>query len=313
MKISAYIADLTAAGMTDDAARTFAKGQVAALSLVDDIGLTMPLASALVKGSVAAGLSEEDATEQARFAITKGKAVDDLAAVVTEPVTTTDAISQLEAASAELAKGYKQAEMELDDDDDDDEDGDDGSDDGKPEGLDGDDRGRPDTMPANGRTKKGLDVSQMAELLKGALVEMNAQAEAREKALNARIASLESTLNGIAKGSAAQGAAVAATLRGFEVTSNALTSLAKGLGEPRTPRGNVPVADVEYQPHPSETAAGAKRSIDRAGIHLKALAKGSTETDPAKRAQVHELISLMNTMASDADIQTRAEALGIAA
>ena len=162
MKISEYIAALTANGLTEDAARGLAKGQATALSLVDDIGLTMPLASGLVKGLVTGGLSEATATEAARVAIAKGDAVDDLVVQAAEPVTADDAVSQLEAASAELLKGKKaQVEMDLNgDDEDDDEDGEDGDDDGKPDGLDGDDRGkRPDT-PRDDRGQRRRKVRQ---------------------------------------------------------------------------------------------------------------------------------------------------------
>lgn len=303
MKISAYIADLTAAGMTDDAARTFAKDKATQLPLVDDIGLTMPLASALVKGDVSLGLSEEDATERARVAIAKGKAVDDLAAASVEPVTVTDALTQLEAASAELLKGKAECK---DDDDDDDDGGDDGSDDGKPDGLDGDDRGKPDTMPA----RKGMSAGEMAELLKGALIEINAQTQAETKAVRDELKALRSTLDGIAKGIGTQGASLAAALRGFETTGQALSQLAKGIGEPRTPRGDGNVAGVGYQPHPSETVAASMQSVDRVGIRMRALAKGAS--DPSLAAECAKLQTMIIDGADNATVQAAATKLGLA-
>lgn len=306
MKISAYIASLTANGMPEDAARALAKGQATALSLVDDIGLTMPLASGLVKGLVAGGLDEESATDAARVAITKGKAVDDLAAKVTEPATVEDAVTQLQAVSEALAKGGaykagKQAEMELEEEDDDDEDGDDGDDDGKPDGLDGDDRGKPDTMPARRGAKKGLDVQQFASIMTDALSKVSEGFEAQIGALNAK-------LEGIAKGLGAQGLAQVEVLKTFNKQSESLQQLAKGINAPRGPRS---VQDVEPQKHPSEVEA-AKGGINRANLATQALVKGATSTDPKEREALMQLSSLINSTASDADVLAAANPLGLA-
>ena len=310
MKISEYIAALTANGLTEDAARGLAKGQATALSLVDDIGLTMPLASGLVKGLVTGGLSEATATEAARVAIAKGDAVDDLVVQAAEPVTADDAVSQLEAASAELLKGKKaQVEMDLNgDEEDDDEDGEDGDDDGKPDGLDGDDRGKPDTMPAkaNGGGKYG-------KTMKGAVVDASVMAQAVQTIgdrLDAKFADLTAHLVGIAKGVGAQGNAQAAALRAIQSSTEAVQALAKGFGEPRHPRGATNTADVEFIPHPSETASGTKRTVDRATLRSQALVKGQLE--PGTAAECAALATMIIDGADDATVQAAATKLGLA-
>lgn len=307
MKISAYIADLTAAGLSDEAARSLAKGKATQLSLVDDIGLTMPLASGLVKGLVAGGLDEESATESARVAILKGKAVDDLAAPATEPTTVEDAVTQLQNVSEALAKGTgaykagKQAQMMLEEEDDEDEDGDDGDDDGIPEGLDGDDRGRPDTMPARRGARKGLDVQQFASIMTDALSQVSASFGSQIDTLNAK-------LDGISKGLGAQGLAQVEVLKTFNKQSESLQQLAKGINAPRGPRS---VQDVQAQPHPSEVEA-AKAGINRANLATQALVKGATSTDPKEREALAQLTSLINSTASDADVLAAANPLGLA-
>lgn len=313
MKISAYIADLTAAGLPEEAARSLAKGKAGELSLVDDIGLTKPLASGLVKGLVGGGLSEATATEAARVAIAKGDAVDDLAAPVTEPVTVDDAVSQLAAASDALVKGKKaQIEMDLngdEEDEEDDDEGDDGSDDGKPEGLDGDDRGRPDTMPAkaNGGGKYG-------KTMKGAVVDAQVMADALSQVsakLDARFDALASELRGIAKGVGLQGQSMAMALQTHAETAKAMQALAKGMGEPRPARGADNVAGVTVLPHPSETVAGAVRAVNRVAIRSQALAKGAT-LDAASAAPYFDLASTIIDGADDATVQAAAAKLGLA-
>jgi hypothetical protein len=305
MKISAYIATLTGSGLTEDAARGIAKGQAVALNLVDDIGLTMPLASGLVKGLVANGLDEESATESARVAIAKGKAVDDLASKPVEPATAEDAMAQLEAASAELVKGKNaQIEMELDGDEDEDEDDDDDDDDGRPEGLDGDDRGKPETMPAKAR--KGGSYGAMkgevfAQAMTDALAQVSAGLEAQFKQLNSR-------LDGIAKGVGAQGMAQVEVLRTFAKQTTAVAELAKGINAPRGPRS---VQDIAPIPHPSEVEA-AKSTINRASIATQALVKGAVSSDSKEREALANLTSLINSTASDADVLAAATSLGLA-
>lgn len=307
MKISAYIADLTAAGLSEEAARSLAKGKATALNLVDDIGLTMPLASGLVKGLVANGLDEESATESARVAIAKGKAVDDLASKPVEPVTAEDAMAQLEAASEALVKGKKaQVEMELNgDEEDDDDEGDDGDDDGKPEGLDGDDRGRPDTMPAKARKADGGYGAMKGEVFAQALTDALAQVSA---GLDAHFQNLHSRLDGIAKGVGAQGMAQVEVLRTFAKQAAALDGIAKGINAPRGPRS---VQDIAPIPHPSEVEA-AKSTINRASIATQALVKGAVSQDPKERAALADLHSLINSTASDADVLAAATSLGLA-
>ena len=314
MKISEYIAALTANGLTEYAARGLAKGQAVALSLVDDIGLTKPLASGLVKGLVAGGLTEEAATDAVRVSIAKGAAVDDLAAPVTEPVTVDDAVSQLVAASDALVKGKKaQIEMDLngdeEDDDDDDDEGDDGDDDGMPDGLDGDDRGRPDTMPAKangggkyGKTMKGVVVD--AQVMADALSQVSAK-------LDARFDALASELRGIAKGVGLQGQSMAMALQTHAETAKAMQALAKGMGEPRPARGSDNVAGVTVLPHPSETVAGAVRAVNRVAIRSQALAKGAT-LDAAAAAPYFDLASTIIDGADDATVQAAAAKLGLA-
>lgn len=308
MKISEYIAALTANGLTEDAARGLAKGQAVALSLVDDIGLTKPLASGLVKGLVDGGLSEATASEAARVAIAKGDAVDDLAATVTEPVTVDDAMSQLAAASDALVKGKKaQVEMDLDGDEEDDDEGEDGDDDGKPDGLDGDDRGKPDTMPAKakggkyGGSMKGLvDASVMADAL--------AQVSAK---LDARFDSMVSELRGIAKGVGLQGLNMHAALQTQVETAKAMQALVKGMGEPRGPRGADNVAGVTVAPHPSETVDNAARAVNRVAIRSQALAKGAT-LGQAEAAPYVDLATKIIDGADDATVQAAAAKLGLA-
>lgn len=315
MKISDYIASLTASGVAEDVAKGLAKGQASALGLVDDVGLTMPLASGLVKGLVASGLSEEDATENARVAIAKGKAVDDLAAVVAEPVTTDDAVAQLAAASDALAKGYKgkqaQIDMELDgeeDDEDDEEEGEPDEHDHRP----GDDRGLPDTMPAtasgranggNGKRAKGAMKGEiLAEHFANALEKVDAK-------LSAKFAALESRLDGIAKGVGAQGTALAASLRNIAEQTDAVRSLAKGLAEPRPPRST---AGAEPAASPYEPVKAASGVLNKAAVRSAALAKGMTSTNPEEIAQCNDLATKIIDGADDATVQAAAAKLGLA-
>lgn len=289
MKISAYIAALVAQGLTDEAARGLAKGQASALALVDDIGLTKPLASGLVKGLTAAGLSDADAAETVRVAIAKGTAVDDLTAA--EPPTTEDAVAQLEAASDALTKGkYTAADEKIADEDEDDEDGGDSEDDEDDE----------DEMPARG-AKKGADVEAYAAIMKGAVEETSARLEAQFAAMTAR-------LDGIAKGIGAQGTAFAQLAKGMAVQSESVLGLVKSFGQPRGPRS---VQDVEVQPHPSE-AAGAKRILERSTLGLQALVKGTQATDDATRIACADFQGLINSTADDATIQAAAVKLGLA-
>lgn len=316
MKISDYIASLTASGVAEDVAKGLAKGQASALGLVDDVGLTMPLASGLVKGLVASGLSVEDATENARVAIAKGKAVDDLAAVVAEPVTTDDAVAQLAAASNALAKGYKggkqaQIDMELDgeeDDEDDEEEGEPDEHDHRP----GDDRGLPDTMPAtasgranggNGKRASGAMKGEvLAEQFANALVEVDAK-------LSAKFAALESVLHGIAKGVGAQGTALAASLRNIAEQTDAVKALAKGLAEPRAPRST---AGAEPVASPYEPVKAAQVALNKAAVRSAALAKGMTSTNPEEIAQCNDLATKIIDGADDATVQAAAAKLGLA-
>lgn len=311
MKISDYIASLTASGVAEDVAKGLAKGQASALGLVDDVGLTMPLASGLVKGLVASGLSVEDATENARVAIAKGKAVDDLAAVVAEPVTTDDAVAQLAAASTALSKGYKGKQVQIDMDLDGEEDDEDDEEEDEPDEHDhrpGDDRDGLDTMPAranggNGKRVYGAMKGEvLAEQFANALVEVDAK-------LSAKFAALESVLNGIAKGVGAQGVALAASLRNIAEQTDAVKSLAKGLAEPRPPRstsGAEPVAS------PYEPVKAAKGALDRAAIRSQALAKGMTSTSLEVVAQCNDLATKIIDGADDATVQAAAAKLGLA-
>ena len=294
MKISAYIATLTASGLPDEAARGIAKGQFAALNLVDDIGLTMPLASGLVSGLVSNGLDEESAIESARVAIAKGKAVNDLVANVTEPVSAEDAMTQLEAASEALVKGKKaQIEMEFGDDEDDDEDDED---------EDGD--VELDAMPT--RSRKGGSYGAMkgevfAQAMTDALSQVSAGLEAQFRQLNAR-------LDGISKGVGTQGLAQLEVLRNFAKQSEAVANLAKGMSAPRGPRS---IQDIASIPHPSEVDA-AKATINRASIATQALLKGTVSTDSKEREALANLTSLINSTASDADVLAAANPLGLA-
>lgn len=301
MKISEYVAQLTASGITEEVARGLAKGQAIALNLVDDVGLTKPLASGLVKGLVASGMSEDAAADVARVAIAKGSAVDDLK---TEPATAPDAIAELEAASAALVKGYEapkadkakpdaQAELDLDkgyDDDEDDEDEDD-------EDLDGD--GDPNTMPA----RKGSSVAKIAKVMKGAIDATSANLEAQFAKLTAELDALRADntatraqLNGIAKGIGAQG--------------NAFVALAKGMAQPRAPKS----ADgLEILRTPSEGSPIQTIDYDaRAAIATAALAKGQRSNDPQVSAAFHALFADANDLTkSDAAIRDAASKLGL--
>jgi len=299
MKISAYIATLTGSGLTEEAARGIAKGQAVALNLVDDIGLTMPLASGLVKGLVANGLDEESATESARVAIAKGKAVDDLASKPVEPVTTEDAMAQLESASEALIKGKKaQIEMDLDGEEED-EDDDEGDDDG-----DEDEDEDEDEMPAKSRKNNSYGAMKgqaFAQAMTEALSQVSISLEAKFNQLNAR-------LDGIAKGVGAQGLAQVEVLRTFAKQASALDGIAKGINAPRGPRS---VQDIAPIPHPSEVEA-AKSTINRASIATQALVKGAVSQDSKERAALADLQSLINSTASDADVLAAATSLGLA-
>lgn len=298
MKISEYVAQLTASGITEEVARGLAKGQAIALNLVDDVGLTKPLASGLVKGLVASGMSEDAAADVARVAIAKGSAVDDLK---TEPATAPDAIAELEAASDALIKGYEapkadkakadaQAELDLDkgyDDDEDDEDDED---------LDGD--GDPNTMPA----RNGA-VAKIAKVMKGAIDATSANLEAQFAKLTAELDALRADntatraqLNGIAKGIGAQG--------------NAFVALAKGMAQPRAPKS----ADgLEILRTPSEGSPIQTIDYDyRASVSTAALAKGQRSNDPQVSAAFHALFADANDLTkSDAAIRDAASKLGL--
>lgn len=317
MKISDYIASLTASGVAEDVAKGLAKGQAVALGLDDDIGLTKPLASALAKGLQAAGLAEEDALESARVAIAKGKAVDDLSKGETEPATTDDAVAQLAAASDALSKGYKggqqaQIDYNLDgeeDDEDDEEEGEPDEHDHRP----GDDRGLPDTMPASasGRANGGNGKRAKVATMKGEiLAEQFATALAAVDAnLTAKFAELDAKLMGIAKGVGAQGTALAASLRNIADQTDAVRALAKGLGEPRPPRST---ASVEPAASPYEPVKAAKGALDRAALRSHALAKGSRATDPEEIALCGLLATQIIDGADDATVQAAAAKLGLA-
>jgi hypothetical protein len=304
MKISEYVAQLTASGVTEEVARGLAKGQASALSLVDDVGLTKPLASGLVKGLVAGGMDEDGAVDVARVAIAKGNAVDDLKS---EPATAPDAIAELEAASDALIKGYcepaakgkdtakddeGQVSMDLgkgdDDDDDDDEDDED---------LDGD--GDPNTMPA----RKGRDIAKIATLMKGAVDATSANLEKQFGRLSDEIAALRrdndalrSQVTGIAKGIGAQG--------------NAFVALAKGIAQPRPPKS---VSGLEAIAHPSEQSPIQTVDYDyRAGIASAALAKGQRNRDPKEAAELQAFFDAANDLTkSDDAIRAAAAKLGL--
>lgn len=296
MKISAYIATLVAGGMSEDAAKGIAKGQAVDLSLEDDIGLTKPLGSGLVKGLVANGLSEEDATEAVRVAIAKGNAVDDLAATTTEPQTAEDAVTQLEAASEALAKGKYGAKAELDDEDDDDEDGGDSDDDG---GVDGDEE-EPEP-PKRGAKKGEGDFEAYAAIMKGAVEETSRQ-------LDAKFATFAAELRGIAKGIGAQGAAFSALIKATTAQGEAALGIMKSLGAPRGPRS---VQDVEAEPHPSERKGNGTAQMERAQLSLRALSKGATTTNEAERLALQDFQGLINSTADDAAVHAAAAKLGL--
>lgn len=305
MKISEYVAQLTASGVTEEVARGLAKGQAVALSLVDDVGLTKPLASGLVKGLVAGGMDEDGAVDVARVAIAKGSAVDDLKS---EPATAPDAIAELEAASDALIKGYcepaaKGAKKDMDDDgqvsmdlgkgDDEDDDDDDEDD----EDLDGD--GDPNTMPA----RKGRDIAKIATLMKGAVDATSANLEKQFGRLSDEIAALRrdndalrSQVTGIAKGIGAQG--------------NAFVALAKGIAQPRPPKS---VSGLEAIAHPSEQSPIQTVDYDyRAGIASAALAKGQRNRDPKEAAELQALFDAANDLTkSDDAIRAAAAKLGL--
>lgn len=284
MNVSAYIASLVAGGMTEDAARGLAKGHVPALGLVDDIGLTKPLASGLVKGLIAGGLSEADAADSVRVAIAKGTAVDDLTAP--EAATAEDAIAQLEATSAALAKGKASAKEELDDEDEDDEDGDEEDEDEEP-------------WASDKGAEKGAEA--YAAVMKAAV-------EETDRRLTSEFAALRAELRGIAKGVAAQGSAFAALAKGMQTQAESVAGLAKSLGTPRGPRS---VADVESQGHPSEVA-GARAKLERSALAMKALTKGATSTNDTERLALSDFQSLINSTADDAAVTAAAEKLGLA-
>jgi len=306
MKISEYVAQLTASGMSEDAARGLAKGQAVALNLVDDVGLTKPLASGLVKGLVSGGMDEAGAVDVARVAIAKGNAVDDLK---TEPATAPDAIAELEAASAALIKGYmepadKDAKKELADDGqasldlgkgghDDDEDDDDEED----EDLDGDHN--PNTEPA----RKGRDIAKIATLMKGAVDATSANLEKQFGRLSDEIAALRrdndalrSQVTGIAKGIGAQG--------------QAFVALAKGIAQPRPPKS---LSGLETIAHPSENSPIQSVDFDyRASVASAALAKGQRIRDPKEAAELQALFDDANDLTkSDDAIRAAATKLGL--
>lgn len=307
MKISEYVAQLTASGMSEDAARGLAKGQAVALNLVDDVGLTKPLASGLVKGLVSGGMDEAGAVDVARVAIAKGNAVDDLK---TEPATAPDAIAELEAASEALIKGYcepaaKGAKKDMDEGDqasmdfgkgghDDDEDDEDDEED---EDLDGD--GDPNTMPA----RKGRDVSRIAAIMKGAVDATSANLEKQFGRLSDEIAALRrdndalrSQVTGIAKGIGAQG--------------QAFVALTKGIAQPRPPKS---LSGLEAIAHPSEQSP--IQTVDynyRASVASAALAKGQRIRDPKEAAELRALFDDANDLTkSDDAIRAAATKLGL--
>lgn len=314
MKISEYVAQLTASGLSEDAARGLAKGQAVALTLEDDIGLTKPLASALVKGLVASGLSESDAVDTVRVSIAKGGAVDDLKS---EPVTAPDAIAELEAASAALAKGYSepkdkaakrmlasadksdgQMAMPLDKgddyDDDDDDDDDDDSD------LDGD--GDPNTMPARKGSRKGADVRKVAAIMKGAV-------EATSKQLDAQFAALTETINALKSDTAELRAQVNGIAKGVGAQGQAFVALAKGIAQPRPPKS----ADgLEVVKTAAESVAGPVDYDFRARVANFALAKGQTVTDPKQLQGFNDLLNSAHdhTITDDA-LRAAAAKLGL--